>query len=228
MTFLNDLDPVAWVALFAAIIVFGSVTFLNFRDWRNHWPVDFGARLPIVLYLGIAFIVGACDSYSPNANARRKTIEGVTRFVAETNGKGGYSEYVCATNCEMTGGYALKLHGRDATAVKIGSRYVFRYLEKPVGNAVTGISLRVVEVAEPDSRRTIYKVDLTNHPYRVAAYLFELVLLVCSGLIGVMLRRSQREHTKTDDLDAEDSDQMQRARIADTSISLGLESRDPT
>jgi hypothetical protein len=226
MTFLNDLDPVAWVALFAAVIVFCSVTFLNLRDWRNHWPVDFGARLPIVLYLGVAFIVGACDSYSPNANAPRKTIEGVTRFVAETNGKGGYSEYVCVTSCEMTGGYALKLHGRDATAVKIGAKYVFRYLEKPVGNAVAGISLRVIEVAEPDSRRTIYQVDLTNHPYRVAAYLFDLTLLVCSGLVGALLRKRQREHTKRDASDAEDSDQIQREMRADTSISLSLESKD--
>ena len=194
MAFVNDLDPLAWAAMFAAVITFCSVTFLNLRDWRNHWTVDFGERLPIVFYLGIAFIVGACYSYSPDAKASRKTIEGVARFVAETNGKGGYSEYVCVTTCDMTGGYALKLHGRAATAIKIGSRYVFTYLEHPVGNAVVGISLRVIEVTDPDSDRVLYKVDLTNHPYRVAAYLCDFALLICSGVLGAFLRKSQQQH----------------------------------
>jgi hypothetical protein len=202
MAFLNDLDPWAWAAIFAALVVFCCVTFLNMRDWRNHWTVDFAQRLPIVFYLGIAFIVGACNSYSPNANAPRKTIEGMARFVAETNGKGGYSEYICATSCQLTGGYALKLHGRAATAIKIGSRYLFTYLAHPVGNSVAGISLRVTEVSDPDSGRVLYQVDLTNHPYRIAAYLCNFALLVCSGLIGAFLRNSQRRHAKSAHSDA--------------------------
>ena len=192
MAFVSDLDPLAWAAMFAAIIAFCSVTFLNFRDLRNHWKVDFGKRLPIVFYLGIAFIVGACDSYSPDAKAARKTIEGVARYVAESNGKGGYSEYICATSCGMTGGYALKLHGRAATAVRIGYPYVFTYLEHPTGNAFAGISLRVTKVSDPDHGRVVYQLDLTNHPYRVAAYLGDLALLVCSGFIGAFLRNRQR------------------------------------
>ena len=203
MAFVNDLDPVAWAATFAAIVVFCCVTFLNIRDWRNDWTVDFGKRLPIVLYLGIALIVGACESYSPDANAPRRTIEGSARFVAETNGKGGYSEYLCATSCEMTGGYALKLHGRAATAIRIGSPYVFTYLEHPVGNALSGISLRVIKVSDPDSGRVFYELDLTNHPYRIAAYLCNFALLVCSGLIGARLRDSQRRHGKSANSDAE-------------------------
>jgi hypothetical protein len=219
MTLVNDLDPLAWVAMFVAAMVFCSVTFLNVRDWRNQWRVDYGDRLPIVMYLGIAFIVGACYSYSPDANAPRKTIEGVARFVAETNGKGGYSEYICVATCEMTGGYALKLHGRAATAIKIGSRYVFTYLEHPVGNAFAGISLRVIEASEPDSGRTVYQVDLTNHPYRVAAYLCEIALLVCSGLIGAFLSRRQ----KREDSGEEESDPKNRATRGDGPISLALE-----
>lgn len=194
MAFVNDLDPLAWAAAFAAVIVFCSVTFLNFRDWQNNWSVDFAERLPIVFYLGIAFIVCACYSYSPNEKAPRRSVEGIARFVAESSGKGGYYEYICPTTCESTGGYALKLHGRAATAVKIGSRYVFTYLEHPTGNAVVGISLRVVEVFDPDSRRVIYQLDLTNHPYRVASYLCDLVLVICSGVIGAVLRKKQRRH----------------------------------
>lgn len=225
MAIINDLDPLAWVAMVVAVIVFCSVTFLNFRDWRNEWTVDFGARLPIVLYLGIAFIAGACDSYSPDANARRKTIEGVARFVAESDGKGGYSEFICATSCEMTGGYALKLHGRAAKAVKIGSRYVFTYLEHPIGNSFAGISLRVVQVSEPDSGRKIYEVNLTNHPYRLATYLCDLALLVCSGLIGAQLRRRQRRRTNPDVSDGQSAEREQRVRRGDAPISLGLDSR---
>jgi hypothetical protein len=194
MAFVNDLDPLSWVAMFAAVIVFCFVTFLNFRDWQNDWTVDFDKRIPIAFYLGIACIVGACASYSPDGNAPRKTIEGTARFVAETNGKGGYSEYICATSCELTGGYALKLHGRAATAIKIGSSYVFTYLEHPAGNAVMGISLRVIKVSDPDSDRTVYELDLTNHPYRIAAYLCDFALLVCSVVVGALLRNRRPSH----------------------------------
>ena len=192
MALFNDLDGLAWAAMFAAIVVSCAVTFLNLRDRRNHWTVDFKERLPILLYLGVALVVGACDSYSPDANTPRRTIEGVARFVAETNGKGGYSEYVCVTDCEKTGGYSLKLHGRTATAVKIGSNYVFTYLEHPIGNAVTGISLRAIEITEPLSGKVLYQVDLTNHPYRIAAYLGGVGLLAFSGLIGALLKKQQR------------------------------------
>lgn len=191
MAFVNDLDPVAWAAMSLAILAFCSVTFLNFRDWRNDWTVDFGARLPVVFYLCVAFTVGACYSYSPDAKAPRRKIEGVGRFVAETTGKDGYNEYVCASSCAATGGYALKLHGRAATAIKIGSRYVFTYLEHPKGNAVAGTWLRVTEVSDPESGRVVYRIDLTNHPYRIATYLFSIALLVCSGLIGAALRNKQ-------------------------------------
>jgi len=64
------------------------------------------------------------------------------------------------------------------------------------GKAVAGISLRVIEVSEPDSSRKVYQVDLTNHPYRVAVYLCEIRLLVCSGLIGAFVSRCRRGRTK--------------------------------
>jgi hypothetical protein len=224
MTFLSDLDPLAWVAMFAAILVFCSVTFLNFRDWRNHWKVDFEARIPIILYLGIAFIVGAFNSYSPNANAPRKTVEGVARFVSEVNGKGGYTEYICATRCQLTGGYALRLHGKAAGPVRIGSGYVFTYLQHPVGNAVFGISLQVIEVSEPDSDRVLYKMDLTNHPFRIAAYLLDFALLVCSGFLGAILSRNRRGAEAT--ASSEEPDESEVDTTRDRPISLGLESKD--
>jgi hypothetical protein len=224
MTFLNDLDALAWVAMFVAILVFCSVTFLNVRDWRNHWKVDFEARLPIILYLGVAFIVGAFNSYSPNANAPRKTVEGVARFVGEVSGKGGYTEYICATSCQLTGGYALRLHGKAAGPVRIGSRYVFTYLEHPVGNAVFGISLQVTEVSEPDSGRVLYKMDLTNHPFRIAAYLLDFALLICSGFLGAILSRARRGVEAT--ASSEEPDESEVDRTRDGPISLGLESKD--
>jgi hypothetical protein len=225
MTFLSDLDPLAWVATFVAIIVFCSVTFLNLRDWRNHWTIDFEARIPIIVYLGIALIVGAFNSYSPNANAPRKTVEGVARFVSEVSGKGGYTEYICATSCQLTGGYALRLHGKAAGPVRIGSRYVFTYLQHPVGNAVFGISLQVIEVSEPDSGRVLYKMDLTNHPYRIVAYLLNFALLVSAGLLGGLLNRTRRSRAEAT-ASSEEPDISEAVTTGDAPISLGLESRD--
>lgn len=225
MTFLSDLDPLAWVATFVAILVFCSVTFLNLRDWRNHWTVDFEARIPIIVYLGIALIVGAFNSYSPNANAPRKTVEGVARFVDEVSGKGGYTEYICATSCELTGGYALRLHGKAAGPVRIGSRYVFTYLQRPVGNAVFGISLQVIEVSEPDSGRVLYKMDLTNHPFRIAVYLLDFALLVCAGFLGAILKRTRCRGAEATGSNDEPDEREVKTR-GDGAISLGLESKD--
>lgn len=225
MAFVNDLDPLAWAAMFAAVLAFCSVTFLNFRDWRNDWTVDFGERLPIAFYLGIAFIIGACYSYSPDARAPRRSVEGVARFVAESNGKDGYNEYICASSCAATGAYALKLHGKAAAAIKIGSRYVFTYLEHPKGNAVVGISLRVIEVSDPESGRAVYQIDLTNHPYRVAAYLGDFALMVCSGVIGALLTRKQSRKAGGSHSDGEEQRQ-ERASRGDGPISLALESKD--
>jgi hypothetical protein len=44
MAFFNDLDALASAATFVAIIVFCSVTFLNVRDWRNHWKIEADGR----------------------------------------------------------------------------------------------------------------------------------------------------------------------------------------
>jgi hypothetical protein len=226
MAFVNDLDALAWVAIFATIIVCCSVTFLNLRDWRNNWKVDFEGRIPIIVYLGIALMVGAFNSYSPNANAPRKTVEGIARFVAESHGKHRYDKYICAGSCQLTGGYALDLRDEASSHVRIGSSYVFTYLEKPIGGAFSGISLRVIAISEPDSGRTLYELDLSNHPYRVAAYLCALVLLICSGVFGALLRKSQRGHADGRTLDEEGSERRAGAPQEDDPISLRLESKD--
>jgi hypothetical protein len=223
VAFLNDLDALASVATLAAIVVFCSVTFLNLRDWRNHWTVDFEGRIPIIAYLGVALIIGAIHSYSPNAHAPRKSVEGIARLVGETSGKGGYYKYICATSCELTGGYALALHNEAARITRIGSNYVFTYLEHPVGNAFSGISLRVTTISDPDSGRVLYALDLTNHPYRVALYLFDTALLVSAGLLGGLLNRSRRRgDAKEGTSNEEEEEKAERSGP----ISLGLESRD--
>ena len=223
MSFLNDLDPMSWIATFAAIVVCCAVTFLNLRDWRNQWKVDFEGRIPIIMFFGVALIVGAFSSYSPNANAPRKSVEGVARFVGKASGRRRFDEYICATSCQLTGGYALDLRDEAANIPHMGSNYVFTYLEHPVGNAFTGVSLRVIAISEPDSGPVLYKLDLTNHPYRIAAYLLDTALLISAGLLGGLLNRSQHHGHSEESTSNEEEEEEPRGSGP---ISLGLESRD--
>lgn len=223
MAILNDLDALACAATLVAIVVCCSVTFLNFRDWRNQWRIEVDGRATLIMFCSIVFLMGAIDSYSPNANAPRKTVEGVARFVAETHGKHSYNKYICATSCQLTGGYALDLRDEASDSVRIGSSYVFTYLEKPVGGALSGISLRVVAISEPESGRVLYVLDLTNHPYRIALYLLDTALLVSASLLGGLLNRSRRlEHADESDGDEEEEAPPRGSEP----ISLGLEKKD--
>ncbi len=147
----------------------------------------------------------------------------MARFVGEASGKGGYDKYICATSCELTGGYALDLHGEAAGIPHIGSNYVFTYLEHPVGNAFSGVSLRVIAISEPDSGRVLYALDLTNHPYRIAAYLLDTALLISAGLLGGLLNRSQH-HGRSEESTSNDEEEEKPKGTGP--ISLGLESRD--
>lgn len=227
MPFVNDLDALTWAATFAAIVVCCFVTIANLQDWRNHLKIEVDGRATLITLFGVATLVGAISSYSPNANAPRKTVEGTARFVAESHGKHSYNEYICATSCQLTGGYALDLRDEASHYVRIGSRYVFTYLEKPVGGAFSGISLRVIAISEAVSGRELYKLDLTNHPYRIAAYLFDAALLACSGLLGGLLN-SNRHYEESDKNDSDDDQQKEGEEQAAESepISLGLDSRD--
>ncbi len=192
MAFLNDLDVFAWAATTAALVVVCLLTFINIQDWRDHQKIEIDDdRLVFVILLGAAFIVGAFSSFSPNANAPHKTVEGVARLVAEVKGK-TYHKFICATSCQLTGGYALDLRSDASDFVHIGSNYAFTYLEKPVGGAFSGVSLRVIAISEPNSGRLLYALDLTNHPYRIALYLLDTALVVSAGLLGGLLNRTRR------------------------------------
>jgi hypothetical protein len=223
MAFLNDLDAFAWAATIVALVVCGVLTFANIQDWRDHQKIEIDDdRLVFIIFLGAAFIVGAFSSYSPNANAPRKTVEGVARLVAEVKGK-TYHKFICATSCQWTDGYALDLRRDASDFVHIGSSYVFTYLEKPVGGAFSGVSLRVIAISEPDSGRVLYALDLTNHPYRIALYLIDTALLVIAALFGGLLNRSQHHgHLAESTSDDEGEEKPGGAGP----ISLGLESRD--
>jgi hypothetical protein len=227
MAFLNDLDLPSCAATLVAIVVCFSVTFLNLRDWRNHWRIEVDERTTIIMMCSIVFLIGAINSYSPNANAPRKSVEGTARFVAEVRGKGSYHKYICATSCQLTGGYALDLRDEASNFVRIGSSYVFTYLEKPVGGALGGISLRVIATSNPDSGDVLYRVDLTNHPYRIVVYLFDFALVICSGLLGGFLNRSLRRGHSEESSSDEDEPGDSEGKIPEAGpISLGLDSRD--
>jgi hypothetical protein len=227
MAFFNDLDALVWVATLVAIVVCCSVTFVNFQDWWSHRRIEiFDGRATLITFFAGAFLVGAFNSYSPNANAPRRTVEGIARFVGEASGKGGYNKYICATSCESTGGYALDLHDEAARVTHIGSSYAFTYLERPVGNAFVGISLRVIAVSEPDSGQVLYKMDLTNHPYRIAAYLLDTALVVGSGLLGVLLNRSLHRGKSERASNEEDAEENEEEPKGSEPVSLGLDSRD--
>jgi hypothetical protein len=228
MAFLNDLDAWAWAGLLAAIVVFGSVMFVNLQDWRDRRRIEiFDGRGTLILFFGGVFVFGAISSYSPNAHAPRKTVEGVARFVGETSGRGGYYKFICATSCRLTGGYALSLHDEAARVTRIGSEYDFTYLERPVGNVWNGISLRVIAVSEAGSGRVLWALDLTNHLYRIAAYLLDFALVVCAGLLSVPMNRSRHyEEPDKNDCDEDEQGGADRRTRESEPISLGLDSKD--
>lgn len=224
MAFLNDLDGFVWAAAIVAIVVCCLVTLVDFQDWLDHRRIDVAdGRTTLVAVCAIAFLAGAFSSYSPNANAPRKTVEGVARFVGESHSRNGYKKYICATSCQQTGGYALALHDEATGVVHIGSSYAFTYLEHPVGNAFTGVSLRVIEVSVPDTGRVLYTLDLTNHPWRIVVYLLEAALVVGAGLLGGLLNRSKRMQSA--EAHSEESEEEGEPK-GDGPISLGLESKD--
>lgn len=208
MAFLSDLDFLSWAATIAAVPLAGFVAFLLFRDWRNHWKVSPEGAPQIVFLLGVFCLVGAANSYSPDENAPRKTVEGVVHFVGVKHGRHTYSEYICATSCQLTGGYALALDARASGVAKIGSAYTFTYLEHPTGNIYTGMSLEVIQIAAADSGQVLYALDLTNHPYRIALYLFDFLLLFSTIVLEFILiakqdsnRSAGSESTESDEDD---------------------------
>jgi len=118
-------------------------------------------------------------------------VQGIARLVGKSSGKSHSYEYICATSCQLTGGYALDLRDEAGDPVNLGSNYVFTYLEHPSGNAFSGISLLVTQVSDAESGRVLYKMDLANHPYRIAVYLFDFVLVVGAGLLSIPLNRTR-------------------------------------
>jgi hypothetical protein len=221
MAFLNDLDGVAWIATFAAMVVCGWVTFLNLRDRRNDWKPEKSGEPSLTGLLGVFCLVGAALSFSPNANAPRKSIEGIVHLVAKVDGK-SFTEYICATSCQLTGGYALALDGRAARVVRIGSTYRFTYLEHPSGNVYSGTSLRVVAIFDNQSGNVLYARDLTNHPFRIAVYLLDALLLFGALALPFALQH-KASHSNSEDENSGDEDPPPDSPIP---ISLGLDSND--
>lgn len=207
MTFLSDLDLLSCAATVGAVTLSAFATFLVLRDWRNDWEVSFEGPGPLAVALGLLCLGGAAGSYSPDQNAPRKTIEGVARFVHDVSGKGGYIKFICATSCQLTNGYSLALHDEAAKYVQIGSTYSFTYLEHPKGNAFTGVSLKVIQIADADSGRVLYALDLTSHSYRIALYVFDSLILFCPFVLALLLaqKRDRRHRLECETEDGDNS-----------------------
>ena len=223
MTFLNDLDAVAWAAMFAAAFTFLISAFLSYYDWQNKCRVEVAKRAALLWIPVLLFVIGACASYSSKANAPRKSIEGVVQYVGERHGKGSYTVFICATSCQLTGGYTLALHDRPSRAVKVGADYRFTYLEEPIGSVYTGTWLTVVDAVDPESGEVVYALDIANHPYRIVAYLLDAMLMVLAVLFAGWLRRKQL-NGKGKERDPSDEDDTREKQL-DERIpgSLGLE-----
>jgi hypothetical protein len=101
-------------------------------------------------------------------------------MLGQSNSTTEHYEYIYATSCQQTGGYALALRD-EAARIPHLARTTY---SRPLGNAFTGISLRVIAISEPDSGRVLSALDLANHTYRIAIYLLDIALLVFSGLLG--------------------------------------------
>jgi hypothetical protein len=143
MAFLNDLDPWACAAAIAALAVFSLVTFVNLQEWWEHSKIDiFDGRGTLIGVFGAAFLMGAFNSYSFQANSARKTVQGIARLVNKSSSKSHYYEYICATSCQLTGGYALDLRDEASGPVNLGSNYVFSYLEHPSGRILGSLAAR--------------------------------------------------------------------------------------
>ena len=228
MAILNDLDPWAWAATVAAFAVFSLVTFVNLQEWWEHTKIDiFDGRGTLIFVSGAAFLIGAFNSFSIHANSPRKTVQGIARFVAKSSSKSHSYEYICATSCQLTGGYALDLRDEASSPVNLGSNYVFTYLEHPSGNAFSGVSLLVTEISDPDSGRVLYKMDLTSHWYRIAVYLLDFALVVGAGLISIPLNRTRHHGQPPEEASDDDDPEDGRDKASEAeSISIGLDSSD--
>ena len=224
MTFLNDLDAMAWAASVVALLVFVCSTFLCYQDYRNECRVEVAKRAAILWMPVLLLLIGALSSYSSKATAPRKSVEGVARYVGESHSRSFDGIFACATSCQLTGGYSLALYGRAARAVKVGSDYRFTYLEHPIGSTYTGTWLQVVTVADPESGRIVYALDIANHPYRVLAYLLDAMLIVLAVLFAGWLRQKQRGRKgEEQDSGEQEEGSSQKARDERIPSSLGLD-----
>lgn len=223
MAFLNDLDTLAWAAALVAVVVFLCSSFLSYQDFRNNCRVEVATRAALLWMPVLLFLLGAFSSYSSKANAPRKSIEGVVRYVGERHGKGSFTVFICATSCQLTGGYSLALHDRPSRAVKDGADYRFTYLEQPIGSIYTGTWLQVITVVDPGSGEVVYALDIANHPYRIIAYLLDAMLMVLAVLFARWLRLKQL-HGKREEQDSGEEEGTSGKQL-DERIpgSLGLE-----
>jgi hypothetical protein len=194
MAFLLDLDVVTGMATAAALVICGCFLTLAFRDWRNGWPVEAVNYLAVFWILALICLVGAGVAYSPSADIPRKSVVGSPHIVAETHGKGGPTVYICVDRCATTGGYALRLRDEAFDLVKgalPGERYRFTYLDKPSGGLLTGVSLRLVGIANPESGEVLYSVDLTRHLPRMIVFIGNACLFVFTSYLCLQLSRTK-------------------------------------
>jgi hypothetical protein len=208
MTFLNDLNLLSMVATVIALAVCGCVLFLDGRDWLNrrksNGEFDGVKQCVYLCFLSLACVVGAVDAFSPSANIPHKTVTGEYRIIYKVNGRHSTTYFICVIDCTRTGGYTLALDEDAQLAlenVPARGRYEFEYLTHPSGNAFTGVWLRVVGIRAAETGAQLYYVDLARHWGRVLLYVADFLLLAVTGVLCVVLERSEKKGDKEDEGD---------------------------
>jgi hypothetical protein len=208
MSALNDLNALTLAMTVAALVIGGAVIFLNIRDRLNHWPIEPSVPRLAVWYLAAFCLAGAVSAYSPSANLPRKTAVGGFRIVGVNHSRGGDKEFICIDDCSPTGGYALSVSTQAARVLDrgpAGARYWFIYLDHADGNALTGVSKRLVGISNPDTGESLYRVDLSRHALRMAVFLGDAALLIFAGCMTIFLARRPKKEDSESEEESEDS-----------------------
>ena len=227
MTFLHDLNPLSIMASVITVVICGCILFLDFRDWLNRWKsageFDGQKQCTYLCMISLACLVGAIDAFSPHANVPRKTVSGKYQVVHPASGKGGSTDLICVIDCTRTDGYTLALNDDAQMALRkgqAGGRYQFEYMTRPSGSAFTGVSLRVVGIRDADSGAKLYEVDLARHWGRVLLFTGDFLLFIGTGVLCVILERSEKNSSWDEDGEVPESEPKSRL-ITELDLSPG-------
>ncbi len=156
--------------------------------------------------------------------ARR--VEGIARFVGEANGRNRLQRvHLCHQLSMRRADMPWISAMRPLNIAHMGSSYAFTYLEQPVGNAFTGVSLRVIAISEPDSGPIALRAgsDQSSLPNRRSIFstphCWSAPVFLADSSIAVSITDMQKRALIG-------SRRKKRSRKGAGPISLGLESKE--